>query len=199
MGVEFFPLASFVAATTFTPGPNNISSASMGVLYGYRKTLPYLTGIALGFLPVQLLSALASSTVLSLLPSVEPVLRLLGAAYILWLAYGTLRVTYDFSHSHQPVLGFKKGFFFQIVNPKGVIYGLTLYSTFLAPAADQPLFLCACALAFSVVAFCSVTSWALCGAAVKEHLKQPKIKNAVNIFLALLLVYCAVDLSGLIF
>ena len=39
----------FVMVTTFIPGPNNISSASIGVRYGYRETLKYLTGIAVGF------------------------------------------------------------------------------------------------------------------------------------------------------
>ena len=39
---DLIPLISFVVVTTFTPGPNNISSASMGVLHGYRKTLNFL-------------------------------------------------------------------------------------------------------------------------------------------------------------
>ena len=36
MSIEMIPLISFVLVTTFSPGPNNISSASMGVLYGFR-------------------------------------------------------------------------------------------------------------------------------------------------------------------
>ena len=47
MGIDFIPLVSFVMVTTFTPGPNNISSASMGVLYGYRDTVKYLAGLSL--------------------------------------------------------------------------------------------------------------------------------------------------------
>ena len=42
MNSDLFALMSFVIITTFTPGPNNISSASQGVLFGYRKALPYL-------------------------------------------------------------------------------------------------------------------------------------------------------------
>ena len=51
------PLISFVIVTTFTPGPNNISSAAMGVAYGYRRTIPYLFGIASGFFLVMLAAA----------------------------------------------------------------------------------------------------------------------------------------------
>ena len=48
MKIETFSLISFVIITTFTPGPNNISSASMGIMYGYKKTLDFLLGIAAG-------------------------------------------------------------------------------------------------------------------------------------------------------
>jgi hypothetical protein len=39
MHIELIPLISFVIITTFTPGPNNICGASMGVMLGYRKTV----------------------------------------------------------------------------------------------------------------------------------------------------------------
>ena len=94
MGIDFIPLVSFVMVTTFTPGPNNISSASMGVLYGYRDTVKYLTGISVGFFFIMLLCAYVSSTLLRLIPSVEPMLRIIGAAYILWLARAVLRANH---------------------------------------------------------------------------------------------------------
>lgn len=47
LNIDFFATASFVLITAFTPGPNNISSASMGVLFGYHRTLAYLAGIAI--------------------------------------------------------------------------------------------------------------------------------------------------------
>ncbi len=41
-------LVSFVLIAIFTPGPSNVSSASMGILYGYRNTITYLIGLATG-------------------------------------------------------------------------------------------------------------------------------------------------------
>lgn len=87
-------MLSFVLVTTYTPGPNNISSTSMGVLYGYERTLPYLLGITTGFLLLMVLCGLISGTLRSLVPAFETVLRIVGAAYVLWLAYETLRATY---------------------------------------------------------------------------------------------------------
>ena len=93
MGIDLIPLVSFVLVTTFTPGPNNISSASMGVLYGYKDTVKYLAGIMVGFFLIMLLCAYVSSTLLKFLPSLEPGLRIIGSFYILWLAFGTARST----------------------------------------------------------------------------------------------------------
>ena len=198
MGIDFIPLVSFVMVTTFTPGPNNISSASMGVLYGYRDTVKYLAGITVGFFFIMLLCAYVSSTLLNLIPSVEPVLRIIGAAYILWLAIGTARASYAFKDAGQPPMGFKKGFFLQTFNPKVAVYGLTLYSTFLSPAADNLFVLTVFAMLFALTAFCSTSTWALCGAAIRTHLHQPKVRLLVNAVLILLLIYTAIDLSGII-
>jgi cysteine/O-acetylserine efflux protein len=197
MGLDFIPLVSFVMVTTFTPGPNNISSASMGVLYGYRDTIKYLTGITAGFFFIMLLCAYVSSTLLKFMPSAEPVLRIIGAAYILWLAIGTARASYTFNSTDQSPMGFKKGFFLQTLNPKVAVYGLTLYSTFLSSVVDNFLVLTVFALIFSLTAFCATSTWAIGGAAIRKHLHQPRIRGLVNAVLAFLLVDTAIDLSGI--
>ena len=86
MNIDILPLAIFVLVTTFTPGPGNIASAAMGMLYGYRRTVRFLSGIVVGYLLVMLLCAFLSSALLGIIPAIEPALRLFGACYILWLA-----------------------------------------------------------------------------------------------------------------
>lgn len=197
MGIDFIPLVSFVMVTTFTPGPNNLSSASMGVLYGYRNTVNYLMGIAAGFFLIMLLCAYVSTALLKFIPAAEPVLRIAGAAYILWLAIGTARAGYAFNGTSTTPMGFKKGFFLQTFNPKVAVYGLTIYSTFLFPAAGHHLVLTVFAFLFAAIAFCSTSTWALCGAAIRTHLHQPGVRLLVNAVLVLLLIYTAFDLSGI--
>ena len=154
MGIELIPLISFVLATTFS-GPNNISSASMGVLYGFRQTLKYLVGIVAGIFLVMLLCAWVSSMLLKFIPTIEPTLRIVGAVYILWLAAGTARASYDFKETGQPPMAFKMGFLLQALNmQKVIIYGLTLYSTFLAAVANNPFILVVSAIFFAFTAFC---------------------------------------------
>jgi len=188
----------FILITTFTPGPNNVSSASMGMLYGYRKTLPYILGIVSGFFLVMLLCGFLSRTLLEVLPSFEVILRVVGALYIAWLAYETLRSSYDFELQKQPPLTFWRGFFLQLLNIKAIFYALTLYSGFLSSLTYRVDWLLLSAVCLACLGFCSVTIWTLFGSVIHKYLKKPALRRWVNIGLALLLVYTAVEISGLL-
>lgn len=197
MTIEMIPLISFVIITTFTPGPNNISSASMGVLYGYRRTVNYLVGIATGFFIIMLACAYLASTLLEIVPVAERYLRWVGASYIIWLAVGTLRSSYAFSESDATSKAFTKGLILQLFNPKVAIYGLTLYSTFLVPIAGRLEYLSLSALTFAMTAFAATSAWALFGSAIRQNLRNHAHQKFINTVLSLLLVYTAVDLSGI--
>jgi cysteine/O-acetylserine efflux protein len=198
MNADFFALISFVLVTTFTPGPNNISSASMGILHGYRATLRYLSGISTGTFLVMLLCGWISSALLQVFPAVEGMLRIIGALYILWLAFHTLKASYAFEEGKQRSLGFSQGLLLQVLNPKLIVYGLTLYSTFLAGVVTNYLHLLLSAVIVTAIGFCSISAWTVLGATIRSHLNRPKVKQILNTTLSLLLVYTAVELSGLL-
>jgi len=198
MTIEMIPLISFAVLTIFTPGPNNISSASMGMLCGYRKTIHYLLGISSGFFLVMMGCAYLSSALLRVMPFAEGYLRWAGAAYILWLAKGALFADYSLSESGQVSRAFAKGFFLQIINPKGVLYGITVYSTFLASISGRPGYLSLSAAIFSATSFVAISTWALSGSAIKQKLKNRSFKKGINISLAMLLAYTAMEISGIL-
>jgi cysteine/O-acetylserine efflux protein len=198
MDINLVAFLPFVLITTFTPGPNNISSASMGVLYGYRDTLKYMLGIVTGFFLVMLLCGWTSTVLLRILPSFETALRFIGAGYILWLAFETLKTSYTFQESNQSPMGFGRGLLLQVLNLKAIVYGLTLYSTFLVSITDNPVLLLLSATFLATLAFCSVSVWALFGSAIRTVLCQARIRQSVNLVLSLLLVYTAIELSGLV-
>ena len=170
----------------------------MGILYGYKATLKYLSGIAAGFFMIMLLCGWISSTLLQVFPAFENVLRFIGAAYILWLAYHTLKASYTFEEDESTLLGFSKGFLLQLLNPKAIVYGLTLYSSFLGEVITNPFYLILSALAFTGVAFCAISTWTLLGATIRTYLNRPQLKRALNFTLSLLLAYTAVELSGVL-
>ena len=197
MNIDMIPLISFVIVTTFTPGPNNISSAAMGVAYGYRRTLPYLFGIASGFFLVMLTAAYLSSALLGIMPFAEQYLRWIGSGYILYLAISTLRADYGFSGNSEDAKAFTKGFVLQLFNPKVAVYGLTLYSTFLAGISGHIAWLSFFAAIFAITALAATSTWAISGAAIRNSLKKESFRKVVNIVLTMLLIYTAVTLSGI--
>jgi cysteine/O-acetylserine efflux protein len=198
MDTDFVALVSFVLIASFTPGPNNITSASMGIIFGYKQTLKYLAGIVAGFFLVMLVCGWISATLLQVLPSFENILRLVGAIYILWLAYHTFKASYDFEEGQQIQLGFSKGFFLQLLNPKAIVYGLTVYSTLLGDRVTGLLPLLFSAIALAGVGFCAISTWTLFGASIRTYLNHSRVKQVLNTILSLLLVYTAVELSGIL-
>lgn len=198
MNPEIIALISFVAVTTYTPGPNNISAASMGVLYGYKRTLPYMLGMVSGFFMMLTLTGLVSGFLIGKIPAFETVLRIAGALYILWLAWHTLRASYTFDEEQAKPLGYLQGFLLQVLNVKVIVYGLTLYGTFLANKIPSLPVLVLSAFLFACVGFTSVSLWTLFGAGIRRYLNRPKVRQVVNAVLALMLVYTAVDISGVL-
>ena len=198
MGVNISAFLAFVFVTTITPGPANISSAAMGVLHGYKNTLRYLLGIATGGFIIMLLCGLISTTLLKFFPSIEATFRFIGAGYILWLAFKTVRASYMFQDHDRPIMGFVAGLLLQAVNQKAILFGLTLYSTFLAPIISRPDYLVLSALFIAAVVFCATSTWALFGWVIKTYLHRPRIERIVSLGLALLLVYTAIVLSGIV-
>jgi len=197
MFTNILPALTFALITTFTPGPNNITSASMGLNNSYRKTLPYLLGIFSGFFIIMILCAFMSVTLIQSLPGVGKILGIAGAIYILWLAYHTLKTNYSFSETNQKPLGYIKGLLLQILNPKVLIYGITIYSTFLKELPRDSAVLPLSALFFAFISFSSITTWALFGAFIRKFMKNDRFKFILNLILSLMLFLTAVQISGI--
>ena len=196
--IDWIPFLSLGLIAIFTPGPNNISCASMGVRHGYKRTLNYILGIVIGFFMLMLLCAFVAGTLSSLFPSFETILRFAGAAYIAWLAVETLRASYAFDLQNQKPIGFWRGLLLQLLNPKAIIYGITIYSTFLIPIRGNIPWQIGSALFFAFLVFLSTSTWTLFGSAIRKYLNQPFIQKTVNAILAVLLLYTALQISGLI-
>lgn len=189
-------LATFVFAfiTTFTPGPNTISSGTMGLNWGYRKSLPYFFGIATGFFGIMVLSSTLAVLLESLLPSVVTYVTIAGAAYILYLAWHIRSSSYVLKDSPARMPGYLNGLVLQLLNPKVSILGLTVYTTFLREMPRTTLNILVSTLFFTGLSFSALSTWALCGTAISTLLKDGKKRNVVNTILALALVYMAIKL-----
>ena len=156
--IDFLPMAVFLFSTMITPGPNNITGASMGLLHGYRKSVKFVMGVGAGFFCIMILSGLLSSFLLNIIPGFEKIVRILGALYILWMAFGLLKSSLANEITEQPILGFSKGLLLQFFNPKVMVMGLTLYASFLAPITKNFAWLTVSAIIMGCLAFVIVPS-----------------------------------------
>jgi cysteine/O-acetylserine efflux protein len=196
--LNLLPVISYVLISTFTPGPSNISSASMAILHGYKNTLKFQGGLAVGVFLLMFLSGWFSEALLQRFPALEPILHYVGAAYILYLAFGILKASYAFTEKETESLGFAHGFMLQILNPKLFVYAFTLFTAFLSAVPRAPISLASLAILFAVVSFCATSVWALFGNGIKTYLRNHRWQLVINIVLSILLVYAAISLIGLV-
>jgi cysteine/O-acetylserine efflux protein len=194
MNFPLMPFAVYVFITTCTPGPNNISATGFGMELGYRKTLPYLIGIFSGFVIIMTLSALASNAVQDFFPGIFPFIRYAGSAYILWLAFSLVK---NSTPDKEKALGARKptfivGLILQFANPKVIVYGLTVFSTFIHPYFNNTGTLFLFSLLLAACSFLSISIWATLGSSLNRFIQNPKGKRYISFILAALLVYSAI-------
>lgn len=81
-----FGLFIFAAATSVTPGPNNLMLMTSGVNFGLRRTIPHMLGIELGFGLLLLAVGMGLGALLHSMPGLQLAMKVASAAYLLWLA-----------------------------------------------------------------------------------------------------------------
>lgn len=195
--MNFFSFFGYVAATSFTPGPNTIMSMSTAGKYGFKRAFRFCLGVFIGFFTVLLLAAAFASVLREYIAGIEIVMKIIGAAYILYLAYVILRdKPREKKESKRKELrpdSTLTGIAMQFINPKGILYAITSMSSFVLPYYEgKPLMILLFAGILAGVALASTVCWALCGSVFERIFT--KHKKVLNIVLALLLVYCAVSL-----
>jgi cysteine/O-acetylserine efflux protein len=198
MPINLLATISYAMISIFTPGPSNISTASMAVIYGYKRTVNYQLGLSIGFFCVMLLSGWFSSTLLTNLPFIEPILRYTGAGYILYLAISILKASYSVSEKPSEPLKLRDGITLQLLNPKLIIFTLTLFSGFLISADSNKFMVLLFSVAFAALSFCSTSIWALFGTMIQTYLRDSRYKMRINLLLSLSLIYIALSLIELI-
>jgi cysteine/O-acetylserine efflux protein len=195
--ITWIPLLTFLFITAITPGPNNLSCVSMGVQHGYRRSLIYILGIVFGMFVQAMISGFISTTLYTLFPKFETLLRYVGAVYILWLAFVTLNSKYSVDNNGSIPLGFKNGFLLQFLNVKAILFILTVFTAYLQPILGNFLFIFIAALLLGFRSFFVNSAYALFGSTIRQFLSHPAINKAFNIAIAATLVYNAADLIKL--
>lgn len=192
MNILFFVL--YCTLMTATPGPTNITILSTVHNYGVKKALEFSFGSAFAFFVLLSLSVIFNSILMIYLPNIITVLQVVGAVYMLYLAYQIFKINKN-SKKENKLLSFKGGFLMQFINPKSVLFALTVFPSFILPYYQSLWDLALFVLLITVIATFAFLSWVLFGKVLKSFLdRHNKLSNNI---MALFLVVCAGMISGL--
>lgn len=182
----------FTFITAITPGPNNILALTTGSRAGVRGSIPVLAGICGGFLAVMAICGALSFSFSVLSASFLQVMRYVGSAYLLWLAWKTAMPKAGDSHGGHAGAGFLTGFVLQFVNVKIMVYGMTAYSAFILPYHDSVAALFAGMFFLTMMGSLGTVVWAVAGARLQGLFRRHA--RMTNWLLGAMLVGCAVSL-----
>lgn len=189
---SWFSFLTYAIVTAFTPGPNNIMSMSNGGRKGFKRALPFNFGIWAGFSVVMAVCTAFCSLLSALIPKIKYPMLVLGALYMLYIAWETYRSSDVIEEDHSRS-GFLAGLLLQFINPKIYVYGIMSMEAYILPFyGGETLPLLGFAMLLAFIGFIFTLCWSAFGSVFRSLFS--KHAKAVNTIMALLLVYCAVSL-----
>lgn len=179
---------AFAAATLFTPGPNNIMLMASGLNYGFRRTLPHMAGVTLGFSFLVAVMGLGLGAVFAAYPVLHTVLKYAGAAYLTYLAVViALAKPAEKDGGDGRPMTFLEAALFQWVNVKGWVIAVGAVTAYAAIAA-YPLNIAMLSVLLFVIGVGSSTTWVLLGTSLQALVRSPRAVRIFNGVMAALLL-----------
>ena len=187
-----FALISFYFVMYVTPGPNNAMVLTSGLKFGFSKTIPHMTGITIGHVTQLVLVCFGLGKIFQIFPDLQAILKVICAIYLLYLGYKIIGSFSKIKQNNSRPLKFYEAAFFQIVNPKAWTISSMAASGFLPK--DGNLIFSTIFIGFVALIICpiSISPWAAFGSAIKNLVKNNKIKVLIEYFLAFLLLITAI-------
>jgi len=184
-----------MVAVTFTPGPNNILVMTNAGTYGFKRTLNYMAGGAIGVFLIVAASTYFNVLLFDAIPTVKPLMGIAGAAYMIYLALRIIRSKPPEAGESGEPLRFHYGFIMQFLNPKLLIFAVTATSNFIVPYFESSYYL-PFTILMTMIFILSWLVWSIFGSVFKLFLNRHY--KPFNIAMGLILIYSAVSISGLV-
>ena len=186
--IDPMPFATYSFVMSITPGPNNVMLTASGANFGFRKTIPHILGVVAGFSVVLFGVCAGLDVVFTRWPSIQTVLRWVGAVYLIYLGWRILRSTEAQNAESRKPLTALEAAGFQFLNPKAWMMTLTAAAMFLPRELGV---LTASSYMVGIMAVTNlpcITVWALFGSSMRGFLARPAGRMTFNIVLSLALV-----------
>ena len=125
-------LAIFAVVTSITPGPNNLMLMASGANFGWRRTLPHIAGITIGFISLIVLVGIGLTQIFQVYPLAYALFKIASVTFLLYLSYRiatTAPISSEQAAGQKPLRLYQAALF-QWINPKGWAMALSAISAF---------------------------------------------------------------------
>ncbi len=188
----FLPLVLLILVGNFTPGPNNILASYSGFHFGLKKTIPLIMAVTFGWPALILTTNFVLIFIFRQYPIVQTILEVLGSVFLIYLAYKLSQTKNIEEKELDKPIRFVPYFFFQFINPKGVVTAIIIVTKFIDSnenfIRDTIIVVSLCCLS----AFLSISTWTMFGGYLKTVLTNKTSIAIYHYIMAFLLVMIVV-------
>jgi threonine/homoserine/homoserine lactone efflux protein len=189
---EFAALLVFSTAMAFTPGPNTTLSAALAANGGLRRAMRFVLAVPFGWGLLLLACAGGLGALLQAAPVLRGVIKALGLAYMLWLAWKLARTERLGQAAADGLrVGFAQGVALQFVNIKAWMNALMISAGWITVDDAVGARLAVVLPLMMAYGFASNFTYALIGSALRHWLAQGRRLAWFNRALAAVLVLTA--------
>src|SRR5688572_5273049 len=185
MSETLIPLLLFAFVGSFTPGPNNLMATAAGHAFGLARTIPQILGVTVGFAVMIVLFGLGLAQVLLAYPGLHGGLKIIGALYLLYLAWRIARAGDPAAgEAMKQPLTFLEAALFQWLNPKAWTLAVGVVAAYTTSGDKLIGELIVIVLIFSVMTVSTLVVWCLFGIAIRTFLSSERQRRIVNYAMA---------------
>jgi|TARA_B110000091_G_scaffold154820_1_gene164873 threonine/homoserine/homoserine lactone efflux protein len=181
-------LSTFALVSSITPGPNNVMLMSSGATFGFKRTIPAMLGVGVGFVFMLLMVGIGLIELFDSYPITYQILKVFSITYLFYLAFkiATSLAPEDSRNQNAQPFSFLQAALFQWVNPKAWTMALTAMSVY-SPTRDFNAILLI-TIVFGLVNIPCASVWIILGQKLRILLKNDGHLRLFNLAMAALLL-----------
>jgi threonine/homoserine/homoserine lactone efflux protein len=190
MHPEILSLSLFMFVTSCSPGPNNVVASHSGFNHGIKKSVPLMLGVIFGFTTMLAIVNFGLINIFNIYPIIQKFLIGTGTIFLIYLAY---KISFSKSSNKKKDLkpvNFTETFFYQFLNPKGVIVAVIAVSTYTESGINfmkYSLWMLGVAFLFAII---SIMFWTFLGKFMRKFATNEKFIKWFNYVMSTLLLSC---------
>jgi threonine/homoserine/homoserine lactone efflux protein len=190
MHPEILSLSLFMLVTSCSPGPNNVIASHSGFNHGIKKSIPLMLGVIFGFTTMLAVINFGLINIFNIYPVIQKILIGTGTIFLIYLSY---KISFSKSSNQQENLkpvNFIETFFYQFLNPKGVIVAIIAVSSYIESGENfirYSFWMLGVAFLFAII---SIIFWTFIGKFMRKFATNDKFIKWFNYAMSLLLLSC---------